>query len=52
MVNAVIIPIAIVAIAGISGYLIHRFTHYDYVCQKSVNETLRSYNDGKNTMFK
>ena len=44
MVNAIIIPIAIVAIAGISGYLIYRFVLYDYFCKKSVNETLRNYN--------
>jgi len=50
MVNAIIIPLAIVAIAGISGYLIYRFVLYDYYCKKSVNETLRNYNI-KKTQF-
>ena len=50
MVNVIIIPLAIVAIAGISGYLIYRFVLYDYFCKKSVNETLRNYNI-KKTQF-
>ena len=50
MVNAIIIPLVIVAIAGISGYLIYRFALYDYFCKKSVNETLRNYNI-KKTQF-
>jgi len=48
--NAIIFPIVIVAIAGISGFLIYRFALYDYFCKKSVNETLRNYNI-KNTQF-
>jgi len=50
MVSTVIIPLAIVAIAGISGYLVYRFVLYDYFCKKSVNETLRKYNI-KKTQF-
>jgi len=42
MVNAIIIPLAIVAIAGISGYLIYLIVHFYYFCKKSVNETLRN----------
>jgi len=43
MVNAIIIPLAIVALAGISGYLIYRFVLYDYFCKISVHEKLRNY---------
>jgi len=50
MVSTVIIPLAIVAIAGISGYLMYRFVLYDYFCKKSVNQTLRNYNI-KKTQF-
>ena len=44
MVTAIIIPIVVVAIAGIVGYAIYRFVIYDFICNKSVNETLRKYN--------
>ena len=44
MVVAIIIPILVVAIVGIGGYVIYRFVIYDYLCNKSVNETLRKYN--------
>ena len=50
MVSAIVIPLAIVAIAGISGYLVYRFLLYDYFCKKSVNETFRKYNI-KKTQF-
>jgi len=49
-VSTIIIPIVIVAIAGISGYLIYRFVLYDYFCKISVNETHRNYNI-KKTQF-
>lgn len=44
MVTAIIIPIVVVAIVGITGYAIYRFVIYDFICNKSVNETLRKYN--------
>ena len=44
MAFAIIIPITIVAIVGILGYAIYRFVIYDYICNKSVNNTLRKYN--------
>ncbi len=50
MVGAIIIPLAIVAIVGIAGYLIYRFGLYDYFCNRSVNGTLRKYNI-KKTQF-
>ncbi len=43
-VATIIIPLTIVVIAGIVGYLAYRFVLYDYFCNKSVNDTLRKYN--------
>jgi len=50
MVGAIIIPLAIVAAAGIAGYLLYHFVLYDYFCNRSVNGTLRKY-DIKKTQF-
>jgi len=50
MVGAIIIPLAIVAVVGIAGYLIYRFGLYDYFCNRSVNSTLRKYSI-KKTQF-
>ena len=47
MAFAVIIPITIVGILGIAGYLIYRFVIFDYLSNKSVNDTLRRYNIDK-----
>jgi len=44
MVYAWIIPISIVAILGISGYLIYRFIIFDILANSAVNNTLRKYN--------
>jgi len=49
MVNAIIIPIVIVAIAGISGFLIYRFVLYDYFCKNLIMKhieiiTLKKHN--------
>ncbi len=44
MVAWIIIPITIVAAVGISGYLLYRYALYDYLCNRSVNGTLRKYN--------
>jgi hypothetical protein len=43
MAFVVIIPLTIVAILGIAGYLIYRFVVFDYLSNKSVNDTLRKY---------
>ena len=43
MVTPIIIPIIIVSIAGLSGYLIYRFLIYDLLCKRSVDETLKKY---------
>ena len=50
MAFVVIIPLTIVAILGISGYLLYRFVIFDYLSNKSVNDTLRRY-DIKKTPF-
>ncbi len=50
MVGAIIIPLTVVAVVGIAGYLIYRFGLYDYLCNRSVNGTLRKYNI-KKTQF-
>jgi len=50
MVGAIIIPLTIVAIVGIAGFLIYRFVIYDYLCNRSVNETLQKFNI-KKTQF-
>lgn len=44
MVSPIIIPIVIVAIIGVTGYAIYRFVIFDYMCNKTVNDTLRKYN--------
>jgi len=50
MAFVVIIPLTIVAVLGISGYLIYRFVILDYLSNKSVNETLKKYHI-KKTQF-
>ena len=44
MASVIIIPIIIVAIIGLSGYLVYRFFIYDLLCKKSVKQTLQKYN--------
>ena len=46
----IIIPLTLVVIAGIIGYLTYRFVLYDYFCNRTVNQTLRKY-DIKKTQF-
>ena len=50
MVYAWIIPIVIVAILGISGYLVYRYVIFDILANSSINCTLRRYNI-KKTQF-
>ena len=50
MVAVIIIPLSIVAILGITGYLVYRYVIFDYLSNKSVNDTLRKY-DIKKTPF-
>ena len=50
MVIGYIIPIVLVAILGVSGYLVYRFLINDFVCNRTVNGTLREFNI-KKTQF-
>ena len=50
MVYAWIIPISIVAILGISGYLVYRFVIFDILANSAINNTLKKYNI-KKTQF-
>lgn len=43
MVIGYIIPITLVAILGILGYLIYRFLINDFMCNRSVNATLKEF---------
>lgn len=47
---AIIIPLVISATLGILGYLTYRLVIFDYLCNRSVNTTLRKY-DIKKTQF-
>jgi hypothetical protein len=40
----IIIPILIVAIIGLAGYLAYRFLIHDLYCKMSVTQSLRKYN--------
>ena len=44
MVSIIIIPILIVTVLGLSGYLVYRFLIYDLYCKRSVNRSLQKYN--------
>ena len=44
MVYAWIIPISIVAILGISGYLVYRYVIFDILANSSINNTLKRDN--------
>jgi len=46
----IIIPVMISATLGIIGYLTYRLVIFDYLCDRSVNTTLRKYNI-KKTQF-
>lgn len=47
MVAVIIIPLSIVAILGITGYLLYRYVISDFLSNKSVNATLKKYNINK-----
>ncbi len=44
MASAIIIPIVIVAILGLGGYLVYRYALFDVLCKSTVNKTLKKYN--------
>lgn len=43
MASIIVIPIIIVTIVGLSGYLIYKFWFYDMMCKRKVNQTLKKY---------
>lgn len=43
MASIIIIPLVIVAIAGLSGYLVYKFVIYDMYCKRNVHRILRRY---------
>lgn len=44
MASAVVIPIIVVAILGLLGYLIYKFVLYDLMCRRNVSQILNRYN--------
>ncbi|MFB5597508.1 MAG: hypothetical protein ACE5RJ_00605 [Nitrosopumilaceae archaeon] len=44
MASIIVIPIIIVAIVGLGGYLVYRFFIFDLMCKRTVNQTLQKYN--------
>jgi len=43
MVLFLVIPIIVVTITGIAGYLLYRFVINDFLCNRTVNATLREF---------
>ena len=44
MASIIVIPIIVVAIVGLSGYLIYKFLIYDLLCKRNVSQILKKYN--------
>ena len=44
MASPIVIPIIIVAIVGLSGYLAYKFVVRDLMCKKAVSQALKKYN--------
>lgn len=44
MASPLIIPIVIVAIVGLAGYLVYKYFIYDLMCKRAVNNALQKYN--------
>ncbi len=44
MVSVFIIPLLIVIVSGLIGYLLYKFIIYDLNCKRSVNQSLHKYN--------
>ena len=47
MASVIVIPIVIVAIVGLTGYLVYRYAMFDLLCKRRVNQTLQKYNIDK-----
>ncbi len=44
MVSVFIIPLLIVIVSGLTGYIVYRLVIYDLYCKRSVNRSLQKYN--------
>lgn len=44
MASVIVIPIIVVAIVGLSGYLIYKFLIHDLMCKRKVTQILKKYN--------
>ena len=44
MASPIIIPIIIVAIVGLTGYLVYKFLISDLISKRTVNQALKKYN--------
>ena len=44
MVAVFIIPLLVVIVSGLTGYLVYKFVIYDLYCKRSVNRSLQKYN--------
>jgi hypothetical protein len=44
MVSIIIIPLLVVIVSGLTGYLVYRLVIYDWYCKRSVNQSLQKYN--------
>ena len=44
MASPLVIPIIIVAIVGLSGYLVYKYFVFDLMCKRAVNQALQKYN--------
>ncbi|KEQ57090.1 hypothetical protein AAA799B03_00348 [Marine Group I thaumarchaeote SCGC AAA799-B03] len=44
MASLIVIPIVIVAIVGLSGYLLYKYFIYDLMCKRAINNALQKYN--------
>ena len=42
MASVIVIPIILVAIIGLSGYLVYKYFVFDLLCKRSVNRTLEN----------
>ena len=43
MASVIVIPIIVVAILGLAGYLVYKFLIYDMMCKRNVSQILKKY---------
>ncbi len=47
MASPIVIPIIIVAVAGLATYLVYRYIVFDHLCKSKLDQILLRYNIGK-----